>query len=756
MKKVLLLFTVMLGTAVFAMSQESKDSLKLVRLQEVQVVSTRATEKTPLTYSELDKKEIEKVNYGQDIPFLLTLTPSVVATSDAGTGIGYTGFRIRGTDANRINITANGIPLNDSESQGMFWVNIPDFASSIEDLQVQRGVGTSTNGAGAFGASINLKTEHIPDKAYGEFNGSYGSFNTSKAALKVGTGQINNHWAFDARLSGIQSDGFIDRASVDLKSYFAQAGYYNGNTLLKFITFGGKERTYHAWDGVPKEMLDSDRRYNPSGYMGTDSLGKPVYYANQTDNYLQTNYQLSLMQVLNSEWMLNMALHYTRGEGYYEEYKDDRTLTEYGLRDFIYGDSTYTASDLVRRKNMDNDFGGFIFSLNYKKGPWDAILGGGANVYDGRHFGQVLWVKNYVGDPYFYPEQEYYRSKAKKGDANIYLKANYRLTSKWNLFADLQYRRIDYKIKGQNDVWNWQTEAMQEMNIHEIFNFFNPKVGLYYQLNNYSNWFASFAVAHREPNRNNYTDANPGEFPKPERLYDYELGYKFRNQTFSFGLNLYYMQYKDQLVLTGKVNDIGEMLTSNIPDSYRMGVEWTAGARILPYLQWNGSLTLSHNRVKKYTESVDLYIKKDPADEDSYKWSGQVDNYLGDRPIAFSPVVIANSLFSFSLKNWNAGLQSQYVGSQYLDNTGSSDRRLDPYFINNLRLGYVFYLKNLKSLSVNLLVNNLLNEKYESNGWVYSSYSQGSANDPSRSRYDEIHYFPQAGTNIMANVIVKF
>ncbi len=742
-----------LGLTSFA--QTKKDSLQLVHLQEVQVVSSRATETTPFTYSNMDKKAIDKANFGQDIPFLLTLTPSVVATSDAGTGIGYTGFRIRGTDANRINITANGIPMNDAESHGVFWVNIPDFASSLEDFQVQRGVGTSTNGAGAFGASVNMKTENIPANPYGEVNGSYGSFNAAKATLKLGTGQLGNHWAFDARLSTINSDGYIDRASVNLQSYFAQAGYYNGNTLLKFILFGGKEKTYHAWDGVPKDSLKTNRTYNPSGYMGVDANGKPLYYDNQTDNYIQTNYQLHLLQVINPFLKLNAALHYTKGDGYYEEYKDKRKLIEYGLSDVICGDDTLTKSDLVRQKHLDNGFGGMVFSLDYKKNQWDVSLGGGANYYEGNHFGRVTWIKNYAGDTSFYPEHEYYRSKAKKADANLFLKANYQLNTQWNVYADLQYRYIDYKIEGQNDVWDWQTGAMQQLDIHEKFNFFNPKAGILYQINASNNLFASFAVAHREPNRNNYTDANPGKMPKPEQLSDYELGYKFQNNRWIIGANLYYMQYKDQLVLTGKVNEIGEMLTSNIPDSYRMGIELQAGAQICKELQWNGNLTLSRNRIKNFTESVDLYVQQDPNDDDSYEWSGQIDNALGDTPISFSPDIIANSLFHYQWKAWDAALMTSYVGKQYINNTGSDDRKLDPYFVNNLRLGYTFHLENLKSLSVNLLVNNLFNEQYESNAWVYSSYSQA-AGGTTQYRSEDFGYFPQAGTNVMANVVVKF
>ncbi|MDR0833291.1 MAG: TonB-dependent receptor [Candidatus Symbiothrix sp.] len=716
-----------------------------VPLQEVEVVATRATDKTPVAYSNMNKQAIEAENFGQDIPYLLLLTPSVSANSDAGTGIGYTNFRIRGTDANRINITTNGIPLNDSESHGVFWVNMPDFASSLQDLQVQRGVGTSTNGAGAFGASINMKTENVPSKSYGELDGGYGSFNTAKVTFKLGTGILNDHWAFDGRLSSITSDGFIDRASVDLKSYFAQGAYFNDNTLIKFITFGGQEKTYHAWDGVPDYILaEGNRTYNPSGYMGNDANGDPLYYKNQTDNYDQTHYQLSLLQRLNPNLNLNVALHYTKGLGYYEEYKTGRKLVEYGLENYQLDGETVKKSDLVRQKHLDNDFGGVIFSLDYKKDKWDVSLGGGANYYDGNHFGYVTWLKNYLGTANFQPNHEYYRSTGKKGDANVFLKGNYQLTPAVSLYGDLQYRYITYKIAGQNDTWDWLNNEMQQLNVDKKFNFFNPKAGIFYQINAKNVLYGSVAVAHREPNRNNYTDAAFNEKPTAERLLDYELGYKFNSPTFSAGINAYYMTYKDQLVLNGKVNEIGEPLTSNVPDSYRMGVELVAGVRLTEGLKWDGNLTLSSNKIKDYTD----YVLVDDGD------APQQAEYYGTTDIAYSPNVIANSLFTFKHKAFHAGFHSNYVSKQYLDNTNRDDRRIDAYFVNNLRLGYDFKLKGLKALSANLLINNLFNAQYETSGWVWAAYysnAQGGL-DP----YAEKSYFPQAGTNMMANVVVKF
>jgi len=762
MKKNFLCLAAALLPLISAFSENvAGDSVKSIPLQEVEIVSVRATDKTPVTYSNLGKETIESANFGQDIPFLLLLTPSVIATSDAGTGIGYTGFRIRGTDANRINVTTNGIPLNDSESHGVFWVNMPDFASSLEDLQVQRGVGTSTNGAGAFGASINMKTENIPLQSYGEFNGSYGSFNTSKVTFKTGSGVIDNHWAFDARLSSIRSDGFIDRASVDLKSYFVQGAYFNEKTMLKFITFSGKEKTYHAWDGVPDYILfpsdpsvKANRTYNPAGYMGDDAEGNPQYYPNQTDNYEQSHYQLSLLQVLNPDFKLNVALHYTRGFGYYEEYKTDQSLNEYELTPFELNGELIDNSDLVRQEYLDNYFGGMVFSLDYSKNKMNLSLGGSGNYYYGNHYGDVIWVKDYVGDPTFDPSHEYYRSIGKKSDMNLYLKGIYSLMKNLNFYGDLQIRHIDYTIRGKNDVWNWLDGGMQDLDIRQIFNFFNPKAGLYYQLNSKNVLYGSVAVAHREPNRNNYTDAGTNEFPRPERLIDYELGYQFNRKNWAFSANLYYMEYKDQLVLNGKVNAIGEALTSNVPDSYRTGIELTAGVHIIPCLDWNGNLTLSQNKIKNYTEYVTIY------DSDGNAESQQQADYYGTTNISFSPDIIANSLFTFKYHSFSAGFHSNYVGKQYLDNTGQTDvnetdtrkkeRSIDAYFVNNLRLSYDFG----KRLSVNLSINNIFNAQYETNGWVWSCYYRQA--DGSLEPYTEKSYFPQAGINVLANVALRF
>lgn len=723
-----------------AYAQEA-DSIRHVYLQEVQVVSTRASEKTPVAFSNLDKKQIRKQNSGQDIPFLLTITPSVVATSDAGTGIGYTGVRVRGTDATRINITTNGVPMNDAESHTLYWVNMPDLASSVEDLQIQRGAGTSTNGGAAFGASVNLKTESVSTRPYGEVSASYGSFNTHKEVFKVGTGLLGGHWGFDARLSNIISDGYIDRASSDLKSYYVQGGFYADNTIVKFITFGGKEKTYHAWNGVSEERLQTDRRYNSCGEIEDDQGNVVGFYDDQNDNYRQTNYQLLFTQSIAGSLSLNVTLHYTDGIGYYQEYKNKRSFEEYALTPFILDGKEIKKSNLVRKKQMDNGFGGGVFSLNYTGTRLDASFGGAVNHYDGNHFGRVIWVKNYIGN--LLPDHEYYRNKGRKTDANFYFRGNYELVSgRLSAYADLQYRHIRYRIKGDNDKWDFINNRMQRLDVDNLYDFFNPKAGIYYRIDRRNTAYASFSVAQKEPTRNNFTDAKFGILPNPERMFDYEAGYTFTHTDFMAGVNLYYMQYKDQLILTGETNDIGEPLARNVPDSYRMGAEFQIGARIFSFLRWNGNLTLSRNRIKRYTEV--LYHYKKGVDIPQ-----KVENYLGTTPIAFSPDLTLGSLFSFDYKRISASLQSLYVGKQHLDNTGRKENMLDDYFVNNLRIGYSFPLGIIREASVNLLVNNLFNVMYASNGAVYSSLYEGE-------RSDDRYYFPQAGTNVLANVTLRF
>lgn len=720
------------------------DSLRTVELDDVNIMSTRATKTTPVAFTNISGEQIEKVNFGQDLPYLLSMTPSAITTSDAGGGIGYTTLRVRGVDATRINVTANGIPINDAESHSVFWVNLPDLASSVKDIQVQRGAGTSTNGAGAFGASVNLQTGHSSLKPYAEFSGSYGSFNTHKETVKVGTGLIGDHWTFDARLSNISTDGYIDRATVGLNSYYLQGAYYTDNTSVKLITFAGKERTYHAWNYASKEeMAEYGRKYNSCGYMYTDDNGVAHYYDDQTDNYVQKNWQLLVNHTFSPAWNLNVGLHYTKGDGYYQEYKDGRTLVEYALLPFMQDGALVDESDLVRKKAMDNHFGGGVFSLNYKDERLNASLGGALNRYEGDHFGKVLWVKNYAG--MLSPDHEYYRNVGTKTDGNVYLKADYSLTDNLNAYADLQYRHIDYTIEGNNDKWNSVTnDGLQRLDIDDTFDFFNPKFGLSWQINDHNRVFGSFSVAQKEPTRNNYTDGKLLEHPKAERLLDYELGYVFANKWLNIGANLYYMDYKDQLVLTGELNEIGEPVAANVPESYRMGVELMAGVKLDCGFTWDINATLSKNRVKDFTET--LY-------EDEWVGGEQWTTKKGDTHIAFSPDFILNNQFGYNYKGFSASLQSQYVSKQYMSNADCENHVLDAYFVSNLNLAYTFKLPSLKSVTVGCTVYNLFNEEYENNGYAGSGFYY---DGDQRVRYDYAGYAAQAGTNFLAHLTLKF
>ncbi len=739
-------------SAVLTVNAESQegDTLRSVQLNDVAVFATRASETTPVAFTNVSKEQIEKMNFGQDLPYLLSMTPSAITTSDAGAGIGYTTLRVRGVDATRINVTANGIPVNDAESHSVFWVNLPDLASSVKDIQVQRGAGTSTNGAGAFGASVNLQTGTSSLKPYAEVNGSYGSFNTHKETVKVGTGLLGGHWTFDARLSNISTDGYIDRASAALNSYYLQAAYYSGATSVKLINFSGKEKTYHAWNYASKEeMAEYGRRYNSCGYMFTDADGKAHYYEDQTDNYVQKNWQLIFNHEFSPKWNLNVALHYTKGDGYYQEYKDGRKLVEYGLAPYTMdnGQSTINRSDLVRKKAMDNGFGGGVFALTYKNERVNATLGGALNHYDGDHFGRVLWVKNYIGD--LNADHEYYRNNAKKLDGNVYAKADFALTDRLNAYADLQYRHIGYKMEGHNDKWNSATGALQQLNLDETFDFFNPKVGLSWQMNRNSRVFGSFSVAQKEPTRNNYTDGKLTEHPKAERLLDYELGYTYADSWLHLGANLYYMDYTDQLVLTGELNEIGEAVAANVPDSYRMGVELMAGIKLDCGFSWDVNATLSKNRVKNFTEV--LY-----DDYTGEKW--EIDR--GDTRISFSPDLIVNNRFGYTYRGFDAALQTQYVSKQYMTNAERDAHLLDAYFVSNLSLAYTFeksllskLIPSVKAVTVGCTVYNLFNEEYENNGYAGAGYY---TDNGTKVRYDYAGYAAQAGTNFLANISVKF
>lgn len=724
-------FSVILTPIMAAPAGMAQDSIAMQHnLEDVVIAAVRPAASAPITFFGFDRDAIARHNYGQDIPYLAALAPSAVYTSDAGAGIGYTGMRIRGSAAERINITLNGIPLNDAESHSVFWVNMPDLASSLQSMQIVRGAGASTNGAAAFGASVNMQTETLHAAPYAEYSGTYGAFSTLKNTIKAGTGLLKNRYAIDLRLSEIRTDGYIDRASASMQSYYIGMGYYGVNNMLKFLTYAGKEKTYQAWDGVPADMLGSRRTYNPCGFM-YEKDGYEQYYPNQTDNYQQMNYQLFYTHQFSAAWNFHAALHYTYGSGYYEDYKPKAKIKEYLLPIPAPDTSVHDRTDLIRQKLLKNHFYGGTFSLNYVKNNLTLTFGGAASYYDGGHYGKVNWAQGYG-----VLNTDYYDNTGTKFDANIFAKLDMHLWKGLHAYADGQFRYIDYRISGADDKVSGGRNVMLAVN--EKYPFFNPKAGLYYMLNSVNEIYASFATAHREPQRSNFTEAGANEHPTHERLYDYELGYKYNGRRLQAAFNLYYMDYQNQLILTGKISEVGKALTANIPRSMRSGIELQAGVSIAQWLRWDGNAAFSMNKLYDFVEYVD--------DWDDVNGGQQVIEH-GAKDIAFSPNVVVNSMFSFEWKGFSANLRSAYVGRQYLDNTSSEQRSIAAYFVNNAAVGYAFKLNSV-NISIDLLCNNIFNAQYESNGWVYSYYSGGER------RYD-IGYFPQAGRHFLGRVAIK-
>ena len=749
-----LLATSIAATAETKLKTEPVDSLKSVELQEVQVTSTRATKKTPVAYQDLNQQQIKEVNFGQDVPYLLSLTPSVTTTSDAGNGIGYTTIRVRGVDPSRINITANGVPVSDAESAQVFWVNMGDFASSVQSMQIQRGLGTSTNGAGAFGATLNMQTENIGIKPYVGLDVSGGSYYSHKETLRFGTGLLADHWGIQGRLSNIGSKGYLDRASTKLNSYFLQAGYFGDNTSVKFITWNGVEETYHAWNYTSKyEQSLYGRRYNSCGEY-YDEQGNRHYYDGQTDNYHQQNYQLVLTQILNRNLNFDVALHYTKGQGYYEEYKTNRKLADYlPVQEAEYGT---LRSDLIRQKKMDNDFYGGVASVNYDNhNGLQAAVGGGWNKYDGDHFGLVKWVKDAHGMD-LTPDFKYYDNNAKKTDFNIYGKVNYEFLQGLNGYLDLQYRHVGYKMQDPGDWYGANPDG--KIVIDDKFNFFNPKAGIMYQINPNHNIYTSIGLAHKEPTRNDYED-NLDAALKAEQLTDWELGYKFQSKQFSAGANFYWMNYKDQFVLTGELNSIGEMIAKNVGKSYRMGVELEAAWKPIDWFRWDVNATFSKNRAKDWTVELD---------------NGETAN-LGDTHLSFSPDVIFNNIFTFDYKGFKAAIQSQFLGEQYLTNTGFKSystqddngnpvevgMMLEKAFTTIINLSYTFALKSLglKSATVGCSLYNIFSKKYDNNGWAAPGFKKDTNGKVTAyTEYDqyEAGFAPSAPFNMMAHLSLNF
>nr|WP_290637913.1 TonB-dependent receptor [Labilibaculum sp.] len=708
-----------------------------IMADEVLVAATRAGNKAPVAVTNLSSDDVRKQNTGQDIPYQLNLTPSMVVSSEAGSGVGYSALRIRGTDASRINVTVNGVPLNDSESQGVFWVNMPDFSSSVDNIQIQRGVGTSTNGAAAFGATINFQTETINTDPYAEVQSVAGSFNTFRNTIKVGTGLIDGKFSFDARYSRLKSDGFVDRAFSDHESFFVSGTYYKEKSMLKFNVMSGDQKTGISWWGNPTvnnpdESVVEDRKYNPAGEY-TDENGVTRYYDNQTDNYKQTHYQLFYSQELTSNLNMNAALHYTKGKGFYEQYKEDESYAEYGLSNPIYGAEEVSSTDLTRQKWLKNDFYGFTYSLNYKKNSVDASFGGAWNRYDGDHFGNILWAQNGgVKNGY-----QWYFNNGEKTDYNTFAKISVELSDHLNVYGDVQYRHISYSMTGNDD-------DLKPLVQDHKFDFFNPKMGLYYTINDRNTAYASFGLAHREPTRANYKDAKEDitSFPKEESLFDYELGYNFKSAKATFGANVYYMYYRDQLVPTGEKNNVGSDIMTNVDKSYRAGIEFIWGVQLLSNLKWDANLTLSRNRIKDFTEYSTYY---DENWNEEYKGKE-----LGDTHISYSPEVIGSSVLNWTpSKGLGLSFISKYVGEQYFDNTSNTERKLDDYLVHNFRMDYAIEPTWMKEILFHVQINNVLDKKYENNAYGGNWYEQG---DEKTWRY----FYPQAGINFLAGVTLRF
>jgi iron complex outermembrane receptor protein len=696
------------------------DSVRTYSLQAVEVVSTRAAKTTPMAFTNVDQQQLRGVNYGQDVPYLLQLTPSVTLSSDAGNGIGYTTLRVRGTDPGRINITVNGIPQNDAESSQLYWVNMGDLASNLQGIQIQRGVGTSTNGAGAFGATVNMQTENIGNQPYVTLDASAGSYYSHKETLRFGTGLLGGHWGFQGRLSNIGSKGYVRRASTKLNSYFLQGGYFSDNTMVKFVTFNGQEQTYHAWDYASKyQQSEYGRRYNPCGEY-YDKAGNTLYYKNQTDNYHQQNYQLILSQRLSDLFDLHAALHYTKGQGYYEQYRYHDNYANYGLSE------TKFKSDLIRQKKMDNDFYGAVADVNYndQQHGLKATLGGGWNKYDGDHYGLITWAKEPQVE--LLPDYRYYWNNAKKTDGNIYGKVNWEFAKGLSAFVDLQYRHVMYKLQNPSDAYG--TNDDRKYIYKDNFDFFNPKFGANWQIDRHNNVYVSYAIAHREPTRTNYKDyaSNQLSYPKAERLNDLEVGYAYRSEKFSAQANYYYMYYHNQFVLTGELDPIGNAITRNVEKSYRTGVELQAAWMPCEYFRWDANATFSRNRVK------DMKVTLDDA-------AGTV-VALGDKPLSFSPDAIFNNIWSFMYKGFDLRIVERYVGRQYLTNTGFKHMQctdaagnttyetlmLGDHWTTDLNLDYHFAWKKMgiKNCTVGVSLYNLFSKKYDNNGWAAPQFEQ--------------------------------
>jgi iron complex outermembrane receptor protein len=718
-----LCFVLILITGLKAQETET-DTTRVETLDEVLIKAIRVDADSPITHSNMNKEEIQQRNIGQDIPVLLNYLPSVVTTTDAGAGIGYTYIRVRGSDASRVNITINGIPFNDSESQGTFWVNLPDFASSIESLQLQRGVGSSTNGSGAFGASLNILSNAISEEAFIEINNSYGSYETWKQNIQFGTGLLGDHFELSGRLSNITSDGYIDRAFSDLKSYYLQMNYINDNTLVKGLMFGGKEITYQAWYGVDEETLKTNRTFNPAGIY-TDADGAIQFYDNEVDNYQQDHYQLHWNQRFNNNWSTNLGMNYTYGRGYFEQYKEDQDFDFYGLDPIEIGDESISVTDLIRRRWLDNDFYVINAHVNYNRNHLDITTGAYYSHYDGDHFGEVIWSQFASNSSI---RDRYYEGNGKKNEFTLFSKATYRINEKWSVYGDLQGRFVNYTTTGL-------TSDKIPLVVDENYSFFNPKAGITFEMNTSNQWYASYGKGHREPRRSDFENG----VNNPEVLDDLELGWRFNQGKTQLNVNLFYMDYKDQLVLTGELDDVGAPIRTTSGKSYRFGLEIDAslnlarGLKILPNFTWSTN------------KNIDFVTSKDGSLVD-----------LGNTDISFSPSFIAGNIIEYQLfKDFRISMLSKFVGEQYMGNIDSKKSKLDSYFIHDLNIAYTIKkVPYINEILITGLVNNLFNKEYVSNGYFYT-YDDDFSEPGTVTTVEGAGYYPQATTNFLLGVTIK-
>ena len=729
MKKTVFICICALGlNPLIAQQEQAKDSLTAspISLEEVSVAGLRASEDQPVPFSEVTKEDLASRNLGQDLPILLNFLPAVVTTSDAGAGIGYTGIRVRGSDATRVNVTINGIPYNDAESQGTFWVNLPDFASSVESIQLQRGVGTSTNGSSAFGASLNILTNAATQEAYAEITNAVGSFNTLRHTLKFSTGLLNDHIEISGRLASIASDGYIDRASSDLNSYFLQGIYQDDNTLLKALVFGGHEITYQSWFGVDPFTLENDRTYNFAGEIYNANGDLTGYYDNQVDNYRQDHYQFHWNQKYNQNWSSSLGLNYTYGRGFYEEYNNDASLANLRLNDVTLGGATQSTTDNITRKWLDNDFYVLTANAQYTTDDTNLVLGGLVSTYDGDHFGKLIWA-TFASNAQ--PNHEFYRNKGEKSEVTFFGKLTQKVADKLSAYVDLQIRNVGYKANGT-------INELGTIDIDDSFNFFNPKLGVTYNANENTQWYLSYAKAQREPNRTDYENGSP----RPEVLNDFEAGIRKKGNRATWAANVYYMRYKDQLVLTGEIDEVGAPIRENVGDSYRLGLELEANLALSDQWLWQPNITLSENK------NLDFRFQRD----------GALQN-LGNTNIAYSPNLVAGSNLVFvPSTQFQVGVLSKYVGEQYLGNIDADLSKLPAYNINDLNVTYsIGPLKWVKNIDFSLLVNNIFNAQFESNGYFYTYDDTWS--DPNQvTTIEGVGYYPQAGRNFLLGATIHF